>query len=94
MTRHRELAALGAGLLFCAGGWLLLHKKASGGTVPSAPTWNTTHEKAFLTEQLRRNPNHTPIVLRLAQIERAEGDLAGARRASARPPVWFDLRGR
>ena len=57
---------------------------------------NPTHEKAFLNEQLSRNPNHTPIVLRLAQIERAEGDLAGARRyleeAVASDGAQVDLR--
>ena len=80
--RHRGLAALGTFLLVSALGWSLLHKKASGGTAgrPEAPAWNTTHEKVFLTEQLQRNPRHTPILLRLAQIKRAEGDLAGARR--------------
>jgi len=73
---------LGSFLLISAVGWLLLHKKASGGTArrPDAPTWNTVHEKVFLNEQLQRNPRHTPILLRLAQIQRAEGDLAGARR--------------
>ena len=82
MTRHRGLAALGAGLLFSAGGWLVLHKKASGGTARPAvaPAWNTTPEKALLSEQLRRNPKHTPTVLRLAQLERNDGDLPGARR--------------
>jgi Flp pilus assembly protein TadD len=28
--------------------------------------------------QLRRNPTHVPILIRLAQIERSEGDLRGA----------------
>jgi Flp pilus assembly protein TadD len=79
---HRGVAALGTGLLISAVGWLLLHKRASGGTArsPHAPAWNATHEKVFLTEQLRRTPGHTPILLRLAQIERKEGDLTAARR--------------
>jgi Flp pilus assembly protein TadD len=82
MTRHRGLAALGTGLLVGAGLWTLLRPKPTGGAVEreSAPAWNATHEKAFLTEQLRRNPKHTPILLRLAQMERQEGNLAGARR--------------
>ena len=82
MAKHRGTAALGAGLLVVAGGWLLLRPKQTGGADngrPGAPAWNTTHERVFLNEQLRRNPKHTPIVLRLAQIERQEGDLAGAR---------------
>ena len=82
MARYRALAAAGASLLIGVGGWLLLRPKQAGGAVerPSAPAWNTAHEKVFLDEQLRRSPKHTPIVLRLAQIERKEGDLAGARR--------------
>lgn len=65
-----------------AGGWFLLRPKQTGAAVerPTPPAWDATHEKAFLAEQLRRNPKHTPILLRLAQMERAEGDLAGARR--------------
>jgi tetratricopeptide (TPR) repeat protein len=63
-----------------AGVWLAArmerHNAAPGQHTPS---WNVTHEKAFLTEQLRRSPGHPPILLRLAQIERSEGDLAGAR---------------
>jgi Flp pilus assembly protein TadD len=79
---QRGLAALGTCLLISAVGWLLLHKKASGGTARrlGVPARNTTHEKVFLNEQLRRTPGHTPILLRLAQIERKEGDLAAARR--------------
>jgi Flp pilus assembly protein TadD len=82
MVRHRVLAALGAGLVMAAGGWLLLRPEQTGAAVerPSPPAWDATHEKAFLAEQLQRNPKHTPILLRLAQMERADGDLAGARR--------------
>lgn len=65
-----------------AGGWFLLRPKQTGAAVvrPSPAAWDATHEKAFLAEQLRRRPKHTPILLRLAQMERADGDLAGARR--------------
>ena len=82
MSKKRALAALGAGLLITVGGWLLLRPRQTGGADngPNAPAWNVTHEKVFLNEQLRRNPKHTPIVLRLAQIERQEGNLAEARR--------------
>jgi len=70
-----------------AAGWFLLRPKQTGAAVqrPSPPAWDATHEKAFLAEQLRRNPKHTPILLRLAQMERADGDLAGARRQRAEP---------
>jgi Flp pilus assembly protein TadD len=98
MSKQRTLAALGAGLLMVAGGWLLVRPKPTGdpGNGRSAPAWNTTHEKIFLNEQLRRNPKHTPIVLRVAQIERQEGNLAGARRhleeAVAADGAQVDLR--
>ena len=72
-----------AGLLIGAGGWLASRSKESGGgaapTQESSRSWDTTHEKVFLAEQLRRNPTHVPILLRLAQMERSEGNLRGAR---------------
>jgi len=82
MLRHRGLAVLGAGLLIAVGAWLLLRPAQTSGAVerPSARAWDTVHEKVFLTEQLRRDPKHTPVLLRLAQIERQDGDLARARR--------------
>src|SRR6516225_2399716 len=82
MLRHRGLAALGAGLLIAVGAWPLVRPKQTSGAVerPSAPGWDRAHEKVFLAEQLRRNPKHTPVLLRLAQIERQDGDLGGARR--------------
>jgi tetratricopeptide (TPR) repeat protein len=81
MMNRRAVAALVAVLPIAGGAWLLTHAKKSGSA--SAPessrAWNVTHEKVFLTEQLRRNPKHTPILLRLAQIERSQGDLRAAR---------------
>jgi len=41
---------------------------------------NPVHEKAFLEEQLKANPNHPPILLRLAEMERSDGKLAEARK--------------
>jgi tetratricopeptide (TPR) repeat protein len=81
MSIRRATAALAAALLVAGGGWLLTHaKKSSSDAAPeSSRAWNTIHEKVFLTEQLRRNPGHTPILLRLAQIERSQGDLRAAR---------------
>ena len=75
------MVALAAAVLIAGGGWLLSRtKKSGGGAAPeSSSAWNITHEKVFLTEQLRRNPGHTPILLRLAQIERSAGDLRAAR---------------
>lgn len=44
---------------------------AMGGS-QSAPQ-DATHEKAALQEELNKNPNHAPILLRLAEIEQQEG---------------------
>ena len=65
-----------------AGAWLFFHAEKSGGIrVPAGiRAGDITHEKVFLNEQLRREPKHTPILLRLAQIERSEGDLGAARK--------------
>ena len=82
MKRYRGLAALGAALLIVAGGWILIRTQQSSGAKPADARrpWNTTHEKAFLNEQLAEHPKHAPILLRLAQIERGEGNLKDARR--------------
>jgi tetratricopeptide (TPR) repeat protein len=80
MMNRRAVAALAAILPIAGGGWLLTHtrKSSSAPGTESSRAWNLTHEKVFLTEQLRRNPGHTPILLRLAQIERNQGDLRAA----------------
>jgi len=82
MSKGRVLAALTAALLIGGGGWRLTHPPKPGGDVASQgrQPMNAAHEKVFLNEQLRRDPTHTPILLRLAQIERSEGDLQGARK--------------
>ena len=81
MKKRRVMAALAAALAIGGGVWLVSREKKPGGGAASEnrPVLNTTHEKVFLAEQLRRNPTHPPILLRLAQIERGEGNLRGAR---------------
>jgi tetratricopeptide (TPR) repeat protein len=39
---------------------------------------NPAHERAALEEQLKKNPDHAPILLRLAELEREAGNIAGA----------------
>lgn len=82
MRKYRKLLALGGGVLIAASGWMLIRLKepGSGAKPPAAQTWDAKHEKIFLAEQLKRNPNHTPILLRLAQMERSGGDLHAARK--------------
>jgi len=60
-----------------AGGILIHRPKIPAPEIPRA--WNAAHEKVFLAEQLIRNSTHAPILLRLAQLERQEGDLRAAR---------------
>lgn len=80
MRSRRAIAALAAALLIGGGGWLFTRAKNPGGAAPaSSPALDLTHEKAFLAEQSARNPTHAPILLRLAQIERSEGNLSAAR---------------
>jgi len=83
MRKRKLLVAVGAGLLLAGGGWMLVRLKEAGGAkAPPAPdktAWNAKHEKLFLAEELKRNPTHGPILLRMAEIERSEGNLRGAR---------------
>ncbi len=47
---------------------------SSGVVVPQDPA----HEKAALEEQLKRNPGHPPILMRLAELEQQAGHPSGA----------------
>ena len=84
MIRRRTIAAVTALLLLGGAAWLSRRQQppvlAPGNLMPgkAAPP-NAAHEKAFLAEQLRVNPTHGPILLRLAQIERGEGNPSSAR---------------
>ena len=42
-------------------------------SAPAVVPPNPAHEKAALEEQLKTNPKHAPILLRLAELERAAG---------------------
>jgi tetratricopeptide (TPR) repeat protein len=73
------LAAMGAAMI-AGGDWLF--RRTSPPAAPAPRTsggMDIAHEKLFLTEQLSRNATHAPILLRLAQIERGEGNLKDAR---------------
>lgn len=93
MKYPRTLAAAAAALLIAGGGWLMNREKSNGSHPSQGQSEiNPAHEKVFLIEQLRRNPGHSPILLRLAQIEHSEGDVHAARQhleqaiAAGRPP--------
>lgn len=81
MIKRIVVSVVASVLMMAGGAWLFLRKPAPKSAAPQpASTLDATHEKLFLAEQLKRNTTHTPILLRLAQIERAEGDLSGARK--------------
>ncbi len=86
MNKYLKVAApvAIAATVFWTGWWIETHRV--GATTPVAmsvetvPASTPAHEKVFLEEQLRKKPRHSPVLLRLAQIERESGNLADARR--------------
>jgi cytochrome c-type biogenesis protein CcmH/NrfG len=74
---------LAVGALILASLWKISspHKDAPAAATatntPIAPE-NPVHEKASLEEQLKKNPGHPPILMRLAELERDAGKPAGA----------------
>jgi len=73
--------------------------EASASATPSATQaapQNPAHEKAALEEQLKRNPDHPPILMRLAEMEQEAGRPAGAvsylRRILEKDPKNADAR--
>jgi tetratricopeptide (TPR) repeat protein len=84
MRRYKALLAAGVvGLLFAGIFWRLLKPSAASPpmakTEPVAPP-NPAHEKAMLEEQLRKKPDHAPVLLRLAQLATERGQPAESRR--------------
>jgi tetratricopeptide (TPR) repeat protein len=73
-----------AGLLLIATGWFATHRKSTAtppqtqAAAPAPP--NAAHEKATLEEQLKKNPGHTPVLLRLAQLATEQSQPAEARK--------------
>ena len=81
MIKRIIVTVVASAIMIAGGAWLFLRKPGPKPAAPApASTLDATHEKLFLAEQLKRNATHAPILLRLAQIERAEGDLSGARK--------------
>jgi tetratricopeptide (TPR) repeat protein len=81
--------------------WLTKSKEpASSSTASSSSTTevppNAAHERASLEEQLKQNPGHAPILLRLAELEKAEGrskeSMDYLKRAVAGDPTGEDAR--
>lgn len=87
MNRARA-AAIAAGAALAVGGllWVGLARRGrsspdpdAAGTTPMAAPQSPAHERAALEELSRKKPDHGPIVLRLAQLDLAEGKPAEAR---------------
>ncbi|MBI5087039.1 MAG: tetratricopeptide repeat protein [Acidobacteria bacterium] len=68
-------------LVLGGGLWLGLTRKAppEKAAAPAVPP-SPVHEKAALEEQLRKSPGHTPVLLKLAQLELGQGEAASARK--------------
>ncbi len=71
-------------------------KPASKSAETQAAPENPAHERAALEEQLKRNPDHPPILLRLAEMEREAGRPSGAvpylRKVLEHDPTSLDAR--
>ena len=71
-------------------------KKEASASAGTAVPQNPAHEKAALEEQLKRNPDHPPILMRLAELEQEAGHPAGAvpylRRILEKDPKNADAR--
>lgn len=68
--------AIGLGVYFMLGG-LNSYRSGSSPAPTAAPSaqapQDPTHEKAALEEELKKKPDHAPILLRLAELARADG---------------------
>ena len=70
--------AVGLGVFFLLGGLDSFHSKSSHAPVKAVDTnrpapQDPTHEKAALEEELKKKPDHAPILLRLAELARDAG---------------------
>lgn len=82
--------------------WWVTSSRPGNAKKESTPTGSVTipqnpaHEKAALEEQLKHNPDHPPILMRLAELERDAGSPAGAaahlRKLLAKDPANADAR--
>jgi tetratricopeptide (TPR) repeat protein len=72
------------GVLAGTGWWLLRRSNAApppkAGTAAAEVPQNLPHEKAFLEEELKKSPDHAPVILRLAAIDREMGDATQGRK--------------
>ncbi len=67
--------AVGGGIFAILGGLNSFRTKPApvATAAPGSAPANPAHERASLEEQLKKNPGHPPILLRLAEMESADG---------------------
>lgn len=80
---HKKWILLGACALLVAAGSLALWKVTPGAHGPKAAREqpaleNPDHELKALAMELQKKPGHTPVLMRMAQIERDKGKLEDA----------------
>ena len=93
-------ALIAAPGLFYLGKNFASHRTASGRATVAAPTQaaadNTKHEAIFLAEALKKKPDHTPVLMRMAQISEESGKPTEAarnlREVVQREPANIDAR--
>ena len=86
MKRKIVLFVCLAGILAAGAFWLsVLERRSKGSSKPgtpqppaASPAAASAHERAMLTEQLKRKPGHAPVLLRLAELEQEAGRPAQA----------------
>lgn len=83
MSAGKSICIAAAGALVLAGiGWLALHRKAaptSPAPSQAAAPPNAAHERSALEEQLKKKPDHAPVLMRLAELDMEQNRPAEAR---------------
>jgi cytochrome c-type biogenesis protein CcmH/NrfG len=84
---HKKWVVFGSFLVILGSGTLFLWKATSRSEAPTGPTAakqapagaeNLDHELKMLGSELEKKPGHTPVLMRMAQIERTQGKLEDA----------------
>jgi tetratricopeptide (TPR) repeat protein len=84
-TWQSVVISLSVGSVLAGTGWWLLRRSnaappSKAATAAVEAPKNLPHEKAFLEDELKKSPDHAPVILRLAAIDREMGDAEQARR--------------
>ncbi len=85
MSTRRSLLIVAAVMLPLAGFlWIMLHRKPAPRASATAPAAvappNPAHERSALEEQLKKKPDHAPVLMRLAELDMEQNQPAEARK--------------